>query len=138
MKPLDWQEIKQLEIFEDLSPAKWDKLHPLLHPVSILEGEELFREGDRAHTFYIILSGHFMIHYRDGRAVTIDRPGDVIGWSTVVRPFRYTATVTSLTRSDLLSIPGERFFAFLQSDAETGERLIKKINGIIQRRQVTG
>ena len=135
MQQLNEQEVKQLDLFRDLPPEEWAAVYPLLSRMRTIEGEELIREGDRAHTFFIILRGHFMIHYRDGRAITVDRKGDIIGWSTVTSPFRYTANVTSLTGGELLSIPGDRFLELLQSNVYLGEKLVKKINETIHHRQ---
>jgi len=135
MQQLNEQEIKRLDIFRDLSSEEWAEVYPLLNCMRTIEGEDLIREGDRAHTFFIILSGHLMIHYRDGRALTVNQKGDIIGWSTVISPFRYTANVTSLTAGELLSIPGERFLELLQGNASLGEKLIKRINETIHHRQ---
>ena len=135
MHTLDAQEIKQLEIFRELTPEEWAEVYPLLNHIWTIEGEELVREGDRAHTFYVILAGHFMIHYRDGRALTLNQRGDIIGWSTVISPFQYTATVTSLTQGELLSIPGARFLEMVQSNASLGEKLVKKINHTLHHRR---
>ena len=135
MHILDAQEIKQLEIFQDLTPEEWGEVYPLLNYIRTIEGEELIREGDRAHTFFVILAGHFMIHYRDGRALTLSWRGDIIGWSTVISPFQYTAAVTSLTKGGLLSIPGGRFLEMVQSNAALGEKLVKKINEALHHRK---
>ena len=135
MHLLNTEEIKQLAIFRDLDPDEWTELYPLLRHVWVIEGEQLIRQGDRAHTFFVILNGHFMIHYRDGRALTLNKKGDIIGWSSVIRPFQDTGSVTALTRGDLLAIPGARFLELLQSNAPLGDKLIKKISEIVQMRE---
>ncbi len=131
----DINEIKELGFFRDLLPEEWAEVYALLNHVSTIEGEELIREGDHAHTFFIILRGHFMIHYRDGRALTLNQRGDIIGWSTVISPFQYTANVTSLTEGELLAIPGDRFLELVQGHAALGEKLVKKINETLYHRQ---
>lgn len=134
MHHLDVEELKNLEIFNELLPEEWEAVHALLNHLKVIEGEELIREGDRAHTFFIILRGHFMIHYKDGRAVTLNKKGDIMGWSSVVSPFRYTANVTALTEGEILSIPGDKFLELLQSNAELGEKLVKNINEMVSSR----
>ena len=135
MHHLDTEELKNLKIFKQLTPVEWDEVYPLLSRLKILEGEELIREGDEAHTFFIILRGHFMIHYKDGRALTINKKGDIIGWSSVISPFRYTANVTALTEADALSIPGHKFLELIQSNADLGDKLVKTINEMVHHRQ---
>ncbi|MFP4531984.1 MAG: Crp/Fnr family transcriptional regulator [Desulfobacterales bacterium] len=135
MHRLDPEELKNLKIFSALLPDEWSEVYPLLNRLKILEGEELIRKGTRAHTFFVILHGHFMVHYPDGRALTINKRGDIIGWSSVISPFRYTADVTALTESEVLSIPGAKFLELLQSNAELGDKLVKTINELVHNRQ---
>lgn len=134
MHLLNIEEIKQLEIFRELLPGEWAEVYPLLSHEWVIEGEQLIRQGDRAHTFFIILNGHFMIHYKDGRAITLSKRGEIIGWSSVISPFQYTGSVTALTDGDLLAIPGARFLELLQANAALGEKLVKKVNEIIRNR----
>ncbi|MFO7840239.1 MAG: cyclic nucleotide-binding domain-containing protein [Desulfosalsimonadaceae bacterium] len=134
MHLLDPKEIKEFPVFRELSPKQWSEVYPLLHHIWTIEGEELIREGDRAHTFFIILNGHFMVHYNDDRAFTLNQRGEIIGWSSVIRPFRYTANVTSLTNGEMLSLVGAQFLDLLQANASLGDKLVKKINEDIRHR----
>jgi CRP-like cAMP-binding protein len=38
-----------------------------------------------------------MVAFPDGRAITLHKPGGVVGWSALVSPAGYTASVTCLT-----------------------------------------
>ena len=135
MHHLNPEELKHLKIFSTLLPDEWTEVYPLLNRLKILEGEQLIQQGVRAHTFFVILHGHFMVHYPDGRALTINKKGDIIGWSSVISPFRYTANVTALTEADVLSIPGVKFLELLQSNADLGDKLVKTINEMVHHRQ---
>lgn len=134
MHHLNAAEIKQFELFRQLSAEQWAEVYPLFHHLWLIEGEQLIRQKDRARTFFILLRGHFMIHYEDGRAFTLKEKGDVMGWSAVITPFEYTASVTALTDGEVLSIPGPRFLELIQNNAALGEKMVKKIIEIIHRR----
>ncbi|MCF8110023.1 MAG: cyclic nucleotide-binding domain-containing protein [Desulfobacteraceae bacterium] len=138
MHHLDSGKIKQLQIFADLLPEEWSQVYPLLDHIRVIEGEQLIREGDRARSLFIILRGHFMIHYRDGKAFTLNKKGDIIGWSAVISPFQYTANVTALTDGDVLCIPSENFVELIQGNTALGTKLIRKINEFINSRPHTG
>jgi CRP-like cAMP-binding protein len=135
MHHLNPEELKNLKIFSTLEPEEWNEVYPLLNRIKVIEGEELIRAGTSAHTFFVILHGHFMIHFPDGRALTVNKKGDVIGWSSVISPFRYTANVTALTKGEVLSIPGAKFLELLQSNAELGDKLVKTINELVHNRR---
>ncbi|MFW6052730.1 MAG: cyclic nucleotide-binding domain-containing protein [Desulfosalsimonas sp.] len=138
MHHLELGKIKQLPIFRDLLPEEWSQVYPLLDHVRVIEGEQLIREGDRARSLFIILRGHFMIHYRDGRAFTLNKKGDIIGWSSVISPFQYTANATALTEGEVLSLPSEGFVELLQGNTALGTKLIRKINEFINHRPRIG
>jgi CRP-like cAMP-binding protein len=138
MHHLDTGQIKKLAIFRDLLPNEWDQLSPLLSHVWVIEGEQMIRQGERAHCFFVILRGHFMIHYNDGRAITLNQKGDIIGWSSVSFPSEYTANVTALTKGELLCMSGPEFLELLQSNSGLVEKVLKKINEFIQTRPQIG
>lgn len=130
----NFDKIREISLFEELTPEELDEIYPLLHSMRVVEGEQLIREGDQAHTFFIVMEGHYMLHFKDGRAFMLHHRGDIFGWSTVTSPFWYTASVTALTEGEILRVPGEEFFQLLQGHATLGDKLMKKINAIVQQR----
>ena len=73
--------------FEQFQPKHLDKLMTLGSPVHFTEGDILFREGDDAPQFYVLLSGRVALEANfDGRQVRIDTlfGGDELGWSAVL------------------------------------------------------
>lgn len=131
---MDIKEVKRLRVFMDLSAEELDNLYPLLRTVRVIEGEEFIKWGDEAYSLFIILQGHFMIHFKDGRAITVHEKGSILGWSAIKTPFRYTGHVTALTEGSLLCIHGTKFLELFQANAVLGEKLLKKINEIISER----
>ena len=131
---IDFQNIKEIDLFKELSPEEFDKVLPIIHPVKIIEGERLIREGDVAQMFYIIISGNYMIHYKDGRAFTLHDKGDMIGWSTIANPFTYHESATALTDGEALTIPVEEFLDLMQGDSELGSKITQKVREIVRQR----
>ena len=83
---LDLQNIHEIDLFKELSSDEIDKILPIVHPVKIFEGERLIREGGSSQIFYVIVSGNYLIYFKDGRAFTLHNKGDMIGWSTIASP----------------------------------------------------
>lgn len=126
--------IESLDIFADLKHAELEQITSLMRKMKVTEGEVITRRGDSAHTFFIVLSGDFMVSFDEGRAITLHNKGDIIGCSTVVAPFNYTGTATALTNGEILSMPGQDFLSLIQSDPVLSDKIMKKINGIISER----
>ncbi|QTA93312.1 cyclic nucleotide-binding domain-containing protein [Desulfonema magnum] len=130
----DVQTLKSLEIFSELAHEDVEEIASLMTPLKIMEGETVMRRGDPAHTFYIVLSGNFMVHFKDDRAITLHNRGDIMGWSTVITPFQYTGTGVALTDSEILSLPGQNFLRLIQGNSVLGDKIMKKINAVVVER----
>ncbi len=133
--PAEIQILDQLDLFKNLSFEEKEKIAELMNPVGITEGEVLTRRCDPAHTFFIILSGNFMIYFKDEKAFTLHEKGSIIGMSTVMTPFRYRGTTIALTDGEVLSIPGDKFLELIQGDSSLGEKLMPKIHEAISKRK---
>ena len=138
--PVDIDTLRTLDIFNHLKSAELGQIASLMSPMKVSEEEILTRRKDPAHTFFIILSGNFMVSYEEGRALTLHEKGDIIGWSTVVTPFRYTGTTVALTDGEVLSMPGEQLLRLVQGNSDLGTNILKKINSVAAERMsfVTG
>ena len=134
MPHFDFQFFKSLDIFQDLSPNELEKIARIVHPMKTREGEEFIRVDEPAETFYVILSGNYMVYFKDGRAFTLHYKGDIVGWSTVVTPFRYVGTVVALTDGDVLTLSGQDFRRLIQQNAVLGGKIMKRIYTVMRER----
>jgi len=99
------------------------------------EGETLFREGSLAGYLYILKSGTILLHFPNGRSLPLRGGGHAIGWSSLVSPFKYTATAVCLTDADLYEFRGRDLYRLIQMDADFGKHLMRKISGIMEERR---
>lgn len=132
--PIDAKQLESLDIFSDFNSKEIEKINALAHYQRVMEGEILLCRGDHAKTFYVTLSGNFMIYFKDNRAFTLHNQGEIIGWSSILAPFQYTGTAVALTEGKLLAVEGNELLGLIQSDAVIGDKLMKKINPIVAER----
>ena len=128
------EELKRFEIFAGLDLAELKLLSAMAEERQAREGEELIREGSPARTLYILQEGNLMVAFPDGRAITLHRPGRVVGWSALVSPTYYTASVTCLTDSILISFPGSELLRLVQRNVAFGTKIMRKISEVLSRR----
>jgi CRP-like cAMP-binding protein len=131
---LDFQNIQQIDIFKDLTPEELDQVLAIIHPARVFEGERLIREGDTAQMFYIIISGNYMISFKDGKAFTLHTKGDMIGWSSVASPFTYHESAVALTDGEVLTMPVEEFLHLMQEHSDLGSKITKKVTETVRQR----
>jgi CRP-like cAMP-binding protein len=131
----DIEILGSLALFNSLHTNELELIANLIRPVRVTESEILTRRNDPATTFYIVLSGHFMVYFAENRAITLHDRGDVMGWATLVRPHNYNGTTIALTDGEVLSMDGQEFLTLIQGNAAIGEKIMKKINKIMEERR---
>ncbi|MBS0013576.1 MAG: Crp/Fnr family transcriptional regulator [Desulfobacterales bacterium] len=138
MEDMDGQAAGQLKVFADLLPEQWELVVPLLTRIRVIEGEMLIRQGNRPDCLFVVLKGHFMIHRNEGRCITVNKKGSVLGWFSAFSPDRYTANVTALTDGWVLSVDAGTLRDQIAADPRLEETLLKRIRENISERHSMG
>ncbi len=132
--PTDTITSESIDLFDPLKPEELVQVQSIARPVQVGEAEILTHIGAPANTFFIVLSGNFMIAFDGGRAITLHEKGKIMGWSAVFTPFRYKGTITALTAGEVLSIPGDKLLNLIQNAPALGDKIMEKINTIASER----
>lgn len=133
--PVEVKTVEALDFFKDLTYDETEQFASHLNPRHVRRGEILLRQGTPALTFFVILSGTYKVSLTEGGSYSLDKPGTVIGWSTVIGPFTYTGTASAETDGDVLYISSHDFFRLIQNNNILGEKIMKKINSIAAERR---
>lgn len=128
------EDLRKHEIFAEMDPTELKLLSAMAEEKHAREGEELIIAGSPARTLYILQEGGLMITFPDGRAITLHKPGRVVGWSALVSPTHYTASVTCLTDSTLIAFPGSELLRLVQRNVAFGTKIMRKISEVLSRR----
>lgn len=79
--------------FKGLQPEHIDALIDCAMKVEFKANEVIFREGDPANRFYLILKGEVALEARMGKAapahIETVGAGEVVGWSWLVEPYEW-------------------------------------------------
>jgi len=134
--PVDTNILTTIDFLAELTPEEIQQINPLVSFEKVIEGEILTNRNSPAHTFYINLTGNFMLSYEDGRAITLHNKSDLMGLSAVLTPFHYTGTVTALTEGEVLSIPGQDFLRLVKENDLLGDKIMTKIHQLAAERAV--
>ena len=119
-------------LFAGLPEAARLELASLMHPISLKEGELVFREGLPAYGLYILCEGKIKVAKRtkDGRSQILKllAPGEVLGEKTLFDRETYTCYAKALEPARLMFIPREDFLAFMRRYPDVAFRLIEKLS----------
>ncbi len=100
-------------------------------------GEYLFREGEPADTFYVIRSGRVAIQTRlptEGVVLDTARDGDVVGWSWLVAPYRWTFDAVASEETSLVAIDGACLRGKCEADPALGYALLQRVVQVMSTR----
>lgn len=100
-------------------------------------GEFLFREGEPADRFFLVRRGRVAIEIRTPvRAVVLDtiEDGDVVGWSWLVPPRRWTFDALAVTDTTALRFDAAGVRAGCEADPRVGYELTLRFVEVMNRR----
>ena len=128
--------------FAGLSPQALHSVASCARPVRFEAGQFLFREGQPADEFYIILQGRVAIELRSsGRGQVVIQTleeDDLVGFSWVHPPPRWIFDAQALTFLQAISIHAEDFLEACHKDPEMGFEVMRRlIGGVVDQLQAT-
>ncbi len=133
--------LKRAEIFETLEEAQTARLLTVARPHRFERGECLFLLGDHADRLYVVLSGRVELSFPllfggAVREVAVESkaPVSVLGWSALVRPFRFTLSARAVEPSELAAFPRNELLSVFESDPKIGYAFTRHVSEVVGRR----
>jgi CRP-like cAMP-binding protein len=101
-------------------------------------GEQIAREGDDADAFYLVRSGKVSIEVfvpnRGAVIVDVCHPGEVVGWSWLFPPYRWSFDVRAIQVSRLTALDGKCLREKAEEDTQLGYFLMKRFARVMTER----
>jgi CRP-like cAMP-binding protein len=130
--------IQQTDLFHGLSNDFIKAIMDITLHETRGEGDMIFHEGDKAEYFYFLLKGrvklttgktHYMVH-------TVNRGGEIFGWSSLVGRDVYSASAECLASTKLLKFTQEEFQKIVENEPINGMIFFKNLAGAIGERLI--
>ena len=101
-------------------------------------GEFIGREGGNADNFYLIRHGQVSLQVaspsRGAMVVQTLGEGDILGWSWLVPPYRWSLDVQALTLTRAIALDGKCLRAKCEANHDLGYELLKHFTQIMMQR----
>ncbi len=129
-------------MFAELTDEELQQILPFCYEKQYPKDKVMFSEGDEATAFYILEEGQVSLQYvicpqpeycQDARTL-LDKPGDFMGWSSLVKPSRMTASALCLSDVRLVAIDSERLNELMERDSHIGFVILKELAGLLNKR----
>ena len=97
--------------------------------LSLNEGNILFKVGDSAGHFYVLLRGQVQLSLGQDRPVVYNarHPGEIIGWSCLIGRDAYSATAECAESTNLLRFDRENFLKILTKNPANEALLFRRL-----------
>lgn len=127
--------ILENRLFDGLEPAHVELITGCAKNVRFAPGEQLFREGDPADTFYLVrhgeVSSEIFVPGRGGVRIQTHEEGDVVGWSWLIPPYRWHSDARALDTVRALAFDGECLRGKCAADHELGYALYSRFSSLL-------
>ncbi len=121
-----------------LSPELLATLASCAMPTTFRAGEVIFREGEMANRFYLVLHGRVQLEaeVRDRPGVIVDEigGGDVLGWSWLFPPYTWNFSAIALEPVQAVFFYGTWLRERSETDLSLGYELMKRTAVVLMRR----
>lgn len=101
-------------------------------------GQYLFRQGEEANHFYLIRQGKaaIEIHAQEQGSIILQTvgEGDVVGWSWIVPPHRWTFDARAVELTRAIALSGECLRQKCEEDHDLGYALLKRFAQVMAKR----
>jgi CRP-like cAMP-binding protein len=132
------KDINQIALFQDLGTKDINLLKGIFTVTHFDKDTLIFQQDAKAEYFYILSSGKVIIHYKpyDGPPLVIARisPGNVFGWSAMLRRDVYTSDAIAVEDSVAYCVPGSELLALCAQYPDSGAIILKRLANVISER----
>jgi len=134
--------LRGCEVFFALTDEELKQIVPLCREERHAKDSLVFREDDEAKTLYILQEGQVRLEYEicpqpdycQDATILLDQPGDVMGWSSLVKPRRLTAFGHCLTDVRVIAVDSKALNELMEQNGHIGFVIVKELAGMINRR----
>jgi len=127
--------LRKAELFSGLEEFQLNAILAHSSTESFPERKTIFRQGEEARRLYILIEGRVTLTVETGEktgmmASTIEKEGAIFGMPSLLEPYRYNVTATSLSPSRALVIAADQLISLMAQDPKIGMEVMKKLASI--------
>lgn len=130
--------LKDNSIFSDLDTEELEFLASAATPEHMDSGHVVFRHGERARYFYLVLEGEISIEIPaiEGPTLFLQhlKPGQVLGWSWLIPPYQWSFMARAERDVEVLRFDGATVLQRCESDPKFGYHLLRAFSAMMSER----
>jgi CRP/FNR family cyclic AMP-dependent transcriptional regulator len=130
--------LRQHPFLAGLSEAHMQVLIGCASNVRFAEGAPLIHEGQIANKFFLVRAGRIAletdVNARGKIRIQTVGPGDVLGWSWLISPFRWHFNALAVAEVRAVALDGECLRKKCEQDRDFGYEMLSRFSRVMERR----
>ncbi|HTT18904.1 MAG TPA: Crp/Fnr family transcriptional regulator [Candidatus Sulfotelmatobacter sp.] len=129
------------ELVNGLSSAEAEQVLGLGTRVIVPSGTSLFQLGERADRLLLVERGRIkltlpmQVRGREEDVFVEERgPGQAVGWSALIPPYRFTLTATAVHASEVITLPREALLKYFSANPVAGHKIALNLAVVVGHR----
>ena len=135
---VSFEELKRILLLEDLDDTMLGKMLPFTQMHLFGDRAVIFKEGQHAEDFYMLLKGKVVLEVEASESTMISlgsiKSGYSFGWSALLGGSTYTSDAICVEPCEVIAIPGKTFLNLLEENHSMGFRIMEGVGTILKRR----
>ena len=131
----------QADLLKGLPPDEADGILALGKRLLLSTGAELFHLGQPADALHVIQRGRIkltlpmQVRGREEEVLVEERvPGQTVGWSALIPPYRFTLTATAPLETEVITLSREALLAHFAAHPVAGQAISLNLAAVIGQR----
>ena len=131
----------QADLFTGLEPDEIQRALEFGTRITLASGAELFHLGEPADRLFVITRGRIrlslpmMLRGREEGILVEERvPGQTVGWSALIPPYRFTLTGTAPLETEVIALSREALRAHFDAHPSVGYTVTLNLAAVIGQR----
>ena len=129
------------ELLNGLSSDEAEQVLKLGTRLIVPSGAELFRLGDHADRLFLTERGRvrltlpMQVRGKEEEILVEERsPGQIVGWSALIPPYRFTLTATAPLETEVIALPRETLVDYFAAHPAAGYKIALNLAVVIGHR----
>ncbi len=132
------EDLKKIFLLQKLSNKDLEKILPITSLHELKENEVVFKEGDKADTFYMLKRGKVLLEVDISEFISMSlgavKTGFSFGWSSLMPDSVYTSNGICAEPCEVIAVSGKEFLTHLRKDHAVGYHVMEGVARIIRDR----
>jgi CRP-like cAMP-binding protein len=131
-------DLRNIFLLGNLTDTMLGKILPFVQMRLFSDGSKIFREGEKADYFYMLIKGKIVLEMKISEKISASlgsiKKGGSLGWSALLEDPAYTSTAICVEPCEIMAISGNKFQELMERDHEMRHGVMKIVIGILKRR----